>query len=338
MSVIIFKKRTLLLTMLLLPVTTSNVFAIDFSGRAEQVSLITNNIIDQVNRSGEVPSYLIEEVAGLPPDYVMLKRFIANKVSQQNRKAELLARQKEEREKITGNISESVSVDTYRNDNISQISIIDDNGNGYVKTIAEINKLIGDINGKYIVKEFYRYVGDCKKGLVCPTLQMTAYPGSTFNLPDASAHIVTGNETIEFYQGKLQSIAIKSNDGLNYIYTFSNKIITYVVSNGTSSVQAKIYTNIPDKIRIVEANMPVNASSSLVQIYRERGVTISESAMLEILEGYYNDRLISKGDTIQSLLNGMVADIEVRDAFLLYCRDVAVPTKKERIVKPVKYY
>ena len=84
--------------------------------------------------------------------------------------------------------------------------------------------------------------------------------------------------------------------------------------------------------------MPVNASSSLVQIYRERGVTISESAMLEILEGYYNDRLISKGDTIQSLLNGMVADIEVRDAFLLYCRDVAVPTKKERIVKPVKYY
>lgn len=221
-----------------------------------------------------------------------------------------------------------------------------ENGLGWIKSKTDINVVKNRIYNIEVIRDLITAFGIKNERGERKRVYMTgkfqayeqAYPGSKFSINAGSGTFVYGNEIIEFGNSELLEYQVKQNDGLHYTYTFADSLVTIKITDGTSKIIAKINTIEPRKSRIVDVNLPINAQSTLVQIYNKRGVTLTEKAIAGMIEGYYKDKLMPQGETFQNLMAGMLTDMDVRDGFLTYCQEVAAPVKKANSnVKAVEF-
>lgn len=222
------------------------------------------------------------------------------------------------------------------------------NGRGFVLSVEEINAREKSIYEIKPVKIWTSRMDSCggASGITAQKCTgelngvLSIYPGSTHSFNTASAHIINGNEIIDFAFGKLLSYEVHRPDGITEKLTWNDKtnIVTVKLSDGTSMVIAKINMMEPAKTRIADANLPMNAQSTLVQIFNKRGVSLSEKIMLTMIEDWYKKELNPAGTTLQTAMTGLISEVDVRDQFLQYCQKVAIPTKKETVPVSTKVY
>jgi len=261
------------------------------------------------------------------------KRFAERQQAEQKAKAEKHAIENAEKE---------------RQANEKREAYLQSKGKGFALSIEEIDALENNIYSRKPVKIFTDNMNKCSgltgiNAMACDgtiTGGLKLYPGSTHSFNTASAHIVDGNTIIEFAFAKLLSYEAKRPDGVYETYTWDKDkgITTYKVTDGTNLMISKINMNDPKKTRIVDVNLPINAQSTLAQIFNKRGVSLSEKAIVGMIEGFYKAELMPKGTTIQQLMTDMITDIDVRDQFLQYCQKAAIPTKKSTVTPSTTEY
>lgn len=212
------------------------------------------------------------------------------------------------------------------------------NGKGFIYSVDEIETLTNHIFKISPVKDFMRYIKQAagKSGMqdggavgACQALEM-AYPGTKLSLFSNSGKIVYGTETIDFNKGKLLRYELTADNGLHYIYTFSDPIITVKATDGTSMILAKINISEPGKSRISDATLPINAMNTITQVYQKKGISVSEKMLLTMLEDWYKAELMLSGKTLQNTMTGLLIDVDTRSAFLKYAKAQA-----KVAVKPV---
>jgi len=200
-------------------------------------------------------------------------------------------------------------------------------GPGWLATAAAWLKMGDTVNDNpriaYVIANWQRNRWGVD-GEIMQQFVKKSYPGSSFKASNGSGIITIGLETWTLQSGKTLRYELSSDEqGLSHAVT-SGEPGTYTVSAGPGvSITAKIY-DMAKNSRIVDANLPINARQTLLQIYNKRGVSWSEKALVQMLEGFYRDALQPKGVSLQDMMIGLLGNIDMRTAFLDYCEKVPV--------------
>ncbi len=155
------------------------------------------------------------------------------------------------------------------------------------------------------------------------------FPGSTAEAQSGTGKIVIGNKKYEIVDRKLFKLEEDAANGLHYTTTWDDAthITTHKASDGTSSIISKINMKEPKKSKIVDVVLPTNAQPAFAQIFAKAGLPFTEKAVVSMIEGYYVDKLMRSGQTLQSFIDGILTDIDVRDQLFQYCQKIAVSKK-----------
>ena len=200
-------------------------------------------------------------------------------------------------------------------------------GAGWVKTSDEINGLKSDINQLQVVRSFTSaqkemnvISGDGGSGMQFGQILgisdsiTRVYPGSTVNLRVGAGHLIENNSVVDYASWKLLKYTKDADNGLHYLCTFADTIVTVKISDGTNMLLAKINLEDPSKSRISDASLPVNAMTSI----SNRGIALSEKAIMTSIEGFYKDEFQVKGISLLEMMGNLLSDVDTRDRFVEY--------------------
>jgi hypothetical protein len=212
-------------------------------------------------------------------------------------------------------------------------------GKGWAKTAQAVNQLKADIEKIPVVIQFREVQqnsnapdrGTRMRGVgQADAISETLYRGSVISVMSGSGHLVQNNEAVDFNNWELFKYEKNADNGLHYVLTFASDITTLKISDGTNMILAKINMADPEKSRLSDANLPINAMNTITQVYQKKGISVSEKMLLSILEDWYKAELMSTGETLQGAMTGLLVDVDVRSSFLKFCKAQA-----KVAVKPV---